>query len=125
MSVRLRRSEQPVSKSNNPASTTSTDDFLTVPEAARLLRITPRRLNKLARSGQISCFQVIPRRRLFSREQIDEFLRRRELGGESGDDGEVGRPTTEICKISDSRCSEQTCILTTENQDFTQNGAGD
>jgi len=44
-------------------------------------------LNQLAKSGQIACYQVIPRKRLFSGEQIDAFLRRRATGGDAGASG--------------------------------------
>jgi DNA-binding transcriptional MerR regulator len=49
----------------------------TVDEVASRLRVSPRRIHALVRSGQLACVQVTPRTRIFTEEQIAAFERAR------------------------------------------------
>jgi DNA-binding transcriptional MerR regulator len=46
-------------------------------EVAARLRVSPRRIHALVRSGQLACVQVTPRTRIFTEDQIASFERAR------------------------------------------------
>ena len=48
-------------------------EYLTVPEAAKLMRVTPGTMRKLVRKGQIECARV-GNRMIFSKKKIKAYL---------------------------------------------------
>ena len=48
-------------------------EYLTVPEAAKLMRVTPGTVRKLVRKGQIECARV-GNRMIFSKKKIKAYL---------------------------------------------------
>lgn len=48
-------------------------EYLTVPEAAKLMRVTPETVRKLVRKGQIECARV-GNRMIFSKKKIKAYL---------------------------------------------------
>jgi len=49
---------------------------LTVQEAAKRLKVTPKTIHAYVRAGKLPCSQLSPRVRIFTEEHIAEFLRR-------------------------------------------------
>ena len=46
-------------------------------EVARILQITAKSVHKLVREGKLSCVQVTARKRCFTDEQVQEYIRSR------------------------------------------------
>ena len=63
---------------NNASAPPETSRY-TVEEVASRLRVSPRRIHALVRSGQLACVQVTPRTRIFTEEQIAAFEQARTL----------------------------------------------
>jgi len=48
--------------------------LLTPKEVATYLRISESEVHRLVRSGRLNCVQVTPRKRVFTTEQLDQFI---------------------------------------------------
>ncbi len=55
-------------------SAVDTVPLLRVRDAAAILGISPKTVNKLVREKKLSCVQITPRERRFTREQIQEYI---------------------------------------------------
>ena len=54
-------------------------NLMKVEDVAELLGLTPKYIHHLVRQGELGCVQMSHRKRLFTQEQVDQFIRSRSI----------------------------------------------
>ena len=57
-----------------------TNDLLTVDDVAKMLHYNPKTVYRKARKGEIPCYPISPKKRLFSRSVIQYWLINKQTG---------------------------------------------
>jgi excisionase family DNA binding protein len=54
-------------------------DLLTADDVAQMLGLTTKNVHQLVRTGELGHVQITPRKRRFTREQVDQFIQNRSV----------------------------------------------